>query len=107
MKKWRQYSRYTLPMWIAIANILLWNGGAGHTVVIHSEDPDEIHLFSTVMAAGRILINTPAMHGILGETTKLPVSFMQACGSFGRNNSTDPLTWRHLVNIKRVAHGQR
>ncbi|MDE9535328.1 aldehyde dehydrogenase family protein [Xenorhabdus bovienii] len=90
---------------ISLAYSLICNEGAGHTAVIHSEDPDEIHQFSTVMPAGRILVNTSATQGMLGETTELPVSFMQGSGTFGHNHSTDPIIWKHLVNIKRVAYG--
>ncbi|HEY8066893.1 MAG TPA: aldehyde dehydrogenase family protein [Methylosinus sp.] len=88
------------------AAALLWSEGAGHTAVIHSSDPVEIDAFATAMPAGRILVNTSATHGMLGETSDLPVSFMQGSGSWGGNGTTDPITWRHLVNIKRLAFGR-
>ncbi|WP_340621011.1 aldehyde dehydrogenase family protein [Xenorhabdus siamensis] len=90
---------------IDLSYSLICKEGAGHTAVIHSEDPDEIHQFSLAMPAGRILVNTAATHGMLGETTELPISFMQGSGTFGSNHTTDPIIWKHLVNIKRVAYG--
>lgn len=92
---------------IAFTKQLLWDEGAGHTAVIHSRDPVEIDDYACRMPAGRVLVNTPATHGMLGETTDITVSFMQGCGTFGGNSSTDPVTWRHLVNIKRLAFDRR
>jgi len=34
----------------------------------------------------------------------LECSFMLGCGTFGGNSTTDNITYRHLLNIKRVAH---
>ncbi|MDH2566681.1 aldehyde dehydrogenase family protein [Acinetobacter baumannii] len=87
---------------IDLATELLWQQGAGHTAVIHSHDQKEINDFAEKLSAGRILINMPATHGMLGIYSDLPLSFMQGSGSWGGNISTDPVNWRHLVNIKRV-----
>lgn len=92
---------------IAFTKRLLLSEGAGHTAVIHSRDPVEIDAYAAEMPAGRILVNTPATQGMLGETTDIGVSFMQGCGTWGRNSSTDPVTWRHFVNIKRLAFDRR
>jgi hypothetical protein len=34
----------------------------------------------------------------------LECSFTLGCGTFGGNSTTDNITYRHLLNIKRVAH---
>jgi acetaldehyde dehydrogenase/alcohol dehydrogenase len=80
------------------------NGGLGHTASIFSKREDMIAYFASVMNAGRILVNTPASHGALGGTyNKLKPSLMLACGSGGKNISTDNISVRHLLNIHRIA----
>ncbi len=89
---------------IELAKRMLLDDGAGHTAVIHSKDINAIKAFAEQIPAGRLLVNTPATHGMLGETTEIPRTFMAGCGSWGGNISTDGITWRHLVNIKMLAY---
>lgn len=85
---------------------ILTGQGAGHTAVIHTEDEGRIRRFGLCIPAGRLLVNTPATHGMLGVTTGLPLSFMLGCGTFGGNTTTDAINYRHLLNIKRLALGR-
>jgi acyl-CoA reductase-like NAD-dependent aldehyde dehydrogenase len=86
---------------------LLKVGGAGHTAAIHTNNKVRLEKFSEVMPVGRIMVNTPAVHGMLGLTTDLETSFMLGSGTFGGNITTDGITWRHLLNIKRIAFDVR
>lgn len=80
------------------------NGGLGHTASIFSQDEEKIEYFAKVMNAGRILINSPASQGAVGGTyTSLEPSFTLACGSGGKNITSDNITAKHLINIQRVA----
>ena len=54
--------------------------------------------------AGRILVNSPSVQGVVGLTSRLEPSFTLGCGTFGGNSTTDNVSFRHLLNIKRVAH---
>ncbi|MEW6013947.1 MAG: aldehyde dehydrogenase family protein [Candidatus Zixiibacteriota bacterium] len=83
------------------------NGGLGHTISIFSNSEERIMHFASVMNAGRILVNTPASHGAMGGTfNALRPSLTLACGSGGKNITTDNITARHLLNIQRVARRQ-
>lgn len=84
---------------------LIEKGGAGHTAVIHSFQHTVIDAFAQTIPAGRILVNTPAVQGMSGITTRSPFSLMLGCGTYGGNITTDAIQWRHLVNLKRVAYG--
>lgn len=86
------------------ASELLWQEGTGHTAVIHSHDQQEIEIFAEKLPAGRILVNLPATQGMLGMGSDIPLSFMQGSGTWGGNGSTAPITWRDLVNIKRLSY---
>jgi acetaldehyde dehydrogenase/alcohol dehydrogenase len=79
-------------------------GGLGHTASIFSNDEKKIEYFSSAINAGRILVNTPASQGALGGTyNRLRPSLMLACGTRGKNITTDNISVRHLLNIHRIA----
>jgi acetaldehyde dehydrogenase/alcohol dehydrogenase len=83
---------------------ILRYGGVGHTAVIYSNRPERIEYFSRTLDAGRILVNTPSTQGALGGIyNTLSPSFTLACGSGGRNITTDNISARHLLNIHRIA----
>ncbi|UCD05192.1 MAG: aldehyde dehydrogenase family protein [candidate division WOR-3 bacterium] len=80
------------------------HGGLGHTASIFSTDEEKIRYFSSSINAGRILVNTPASQGALGGTyNRLRPSLMLACGTRGKNITTDNISVRHLLNIHRIA----
>jgi acetaldehyde dehydrogenase/alcohol dehydrogenase len=80
------------------------HGGLGHTISMFSKNEERIQFFASVMNAGRILINTPASYGALGGTYNgLTPSLTLACGSGGKNITTDNISARHLLNIQRIA----
>ena len=78
-------------------------GGEGHTVALHTQDPDEIARFGT-LPAGRILINTPALFGGMGYSAEVDPSFQLGTGTWSGSICSDNVTPLHLINIKRIAH---
>ncbi|WP_086933342.1 aldehyde dehydrogenase family protein [Agarilytica rhodophyticola] len=89
---------------IDLAKDILTHGGAGHTASIFTNSGDNIDNFANHLFAGRLLVNTPATFGMMGVSTDLPLSFMLGSGSWGGNLTTDAVTWRDFINIKRLAH---
>jgi len=89
---------------LRLSRALLDLAGAGHTAVIHSENAARVERFARTMPAGRILVNSPAAQGCCGMTTGLECSLTLGCGTFGGNSTTDNVTFRHLLNVKRVAY---
>jgi len=92
---------------LALSDALLTITGAGHTAVIHTTNPARIERFARVIPAGRILVNSPAAQGCCGMTTGLACSMTLGCGTFGGTSTTDNITFRHLLNVKRVAYPLR
>lgn len=88
---------------LAVCKRLMEIEGSGHTAVLYTADDALARRFGTEISASRILINTPATHGIVGITTCLAPSLTLGCGTFGGNSTTDSVGYRHLLNIKRVA----
>jgi acyl-CoA reductase-like NAD-dependent aldehyde dehydrogenase len=89
---------------IGLSLDLLQREGTGHTAVIHTRDAEAIHRFAAAVPASRILANSPASHGVIGFTTGLMPSLTLGCGTFGSNSTTDNVSYRNLLNIKRLAH---
>lgn len=82
---------------------LIYAGGLGHTASIYANDDAAIDMFTRVMNAGRIVINTPsAQGGVGGIYNLLHPSFTLGCGSGGKNITTQNITATDLINIKRV-----
>ena len=88
---------------LRLCQTLLKITGAGHTAAIHSTNAARVERFARAMPAGRILVNASAAQGCCGMTTGLDCSLTLGCGTFGGNSTTDNVTFRHLLNIKRVA----
>lgn len=86
---------------------LLSLGGKGHSCSIHTNDEKAAQQFGLDMPVSRIMVNTLASIGAAGATTGLIPSLTLGCGSFGGNISSDNITARHLLNIKRIAYGIR
>ena len=82
---------------------ILRYGGMGHTMAIHSQDEQVILEFGLRKPAFRIVVNTPTTLGSIGMTTGLAPSMTLGCGGHGGNITSDNITPRHLLNVKRLA----
>ena len=83
---------------------ILRYGGMGHTMSIHSRNDDVILQFGLKKPAFRIVVNTPTTLGSIGLTTGLDPSMTLGCGGYGGNITSDNISPRHLLNIKRLAY---
>src|SRR5687767_5870918 len=86
---------------------ILRYGGMGHTMSVHSQNDDVILQFGLKKPAFRICVNTPTTHGSIGLTTGLDPAMTLGCGGVGGNSTSDNISPRHLLNLKRVAYGIR
>jgi acetaldehyde dehydrogenase (acetylating) len=86
---------------------ILRYGGMGHTMSIHSRNEQVILEFGLKKPAFRIVVNTPTTHGSIGLTTGLDPAMTLGCGGFGGNITSDNISPRHLLNVKRLAYEVR
>ncbi|ARI76317.1 acetaldehyde dehydrogenase (acetylating) [Halobacillus mangrovi] len=84
---------------------LLNLGGRGHSLSIHTNDDQIARMFGEEMPVSRLMVNTLSSIGAVGATTNLKPSLTLGCGSYGGNITSDNITTRHLINIKRLAYG--
>ncbi|MDR3079260.1 MAG: bifunctional acetaldehyde-CoA/alcohol dehydrogenase [Rickettsiales bacterium] len=89
------------------AQELIELGGNGHTSVLYTgaSSEDRIKYYSDALTTARVLINSPASQGALGDlfNFRLEPSLTLGCGSWGRNSVSENIGVRHLINIKTVA----
>lgn len=93
---------------LAKAQKLVADGGYGHTSVIYANEiaaKDKIARFGDLMKTCRILLNTPAAQGGIGDiyNFKLRPSLTLGCGSWGGNSVSENVSVKHLLNYKTVA----
>lgn len=86
---------------------LLNLGGRGHSLALHTNEEKVAKDFALEMPVSRIMVNTLSSIGAVGATTGLKPSLTLGCGSFGGNITSDNVSARHLINIKRMAYGIR
>ncbi|MEL3971949.1 acetaldehyde dehydrogenase (acetylating) [Rossellomorea oryzaecorticis] len=84
---------------------LLNLGGRGHSLSLHTTDDGVAKEMALEMPVSRIMVNTLSSIGAVGATTGLKPSLTLGCGSFGGNITSDNVSARHLINIKRMAYG--
>ena len=78
--------------------------GAGHTAVVHSSDNGIIERYGEVMKASRIVVNSPASFGAIGDVyNSMAPSLTLGYGSYGKNSVSENVTAKNLVNRKKVA----
>ncbi len=90
------------------ADRLVADGGYGHTSSVYLNETvaqDKLAAFSARMKTCRILVNTPAAQGGIGDlyNFKLAPSLTLGCGSWGGNSVSENVGVKHLINIKTVA----
>ncbi|MGE4273356.1 MAG: acetaldehyde dehydrogenase (acetylating) [Desulfitobacterium sp.] len=98
---------YTVKDWQEACDLcmkLLNNGGVGHSLSIHTENPEMAMKFSE-KPVFRILVNTSSSQGGVGASTGLSPAFTLGCGTWGGSATSDNVTPMHLINIKRIAYG--
>ncbi len=93
---------------IDMADRLVRQGGFGHTAAIYLNPVtarEKLTAFEHRMKACRILVNTPAAQGGIGDlyNFRLAPSLTLGCGSWGGNSVSENVGIRQLLNVKTVA----
>lgn len=90
------------------ADALVRGGGFGHTTAIYIDEhaaKDRLQAFCERMKTCRILVNTPAAQGGIGDlyNFRLTPSLTLGCGSWGGNSVCENVGISELINVKTVA----
>jgi len=90
------------------ADALVRGGGFGHTAAIYIDEDgakERLDAFNQRMKTCRILVNTPAAQGGIGDlyNFRLTPSLTLGCGSWGGNSVCENVGISELINVKTVA----
>jgi acetaldehyde dehydrogenase (acetylating) len=82
---------------------ILYNNGLGHTCGLWARDNEIINAWAMQKPASRIIVNGPTSQGSVGYSTGLTPSMSLGCGALAGNITSENITARHLLNVKRLA----
>ncbi len=78
--------------------------GAGHSVGLHSAVPEHAMRLGLTLPVARVIVDQAHCIATGGSFDNgLPFSLSMGCGTWGRNNFSDNMNWRHYVNITRIS----
>lgn len=89
---------------IEIAQTNLSFEGNGHTAGLHSNNQANIIKAGTELSVSRLIVNAICATTAGGSIQNgLPVTNTLGCGSWGNNSISENFTYKHLLNITRIA----
>ena len=78
--------------------------GAGHSVGLHSAVPERALALGLALPVSRVIVDQAHCIATGGSFDNgLPFSLSMGCGTWGRNNFSDNMNYRHYLNITRIS----
>jgi sulfoacetaldehyde dehydrogenase len=78
--------------------------GAGHSVGLHTTLPERALVLGQQLPVARVILNQAHCIATGGSFDNgLPFSLSMGCGTWGGNNFSDNMNYRHYLNITRVS----
>lgn len=78
--------------------------GAGHSVGLHSAAPERAMRLGLTLPVSRVIVDQAHCIATGGSFNNgLPFSLSMGCGTWGKNNFSDNMNYRHYLNITRVS----
>ena len=86
-----------------LAHELLDNQGAGHSVGIHTNDPDQCYALGHELPTCRVIVNQAHCFATGGAFNNgMPFSLSMGCGSWGGNSIDENLNYKHFMNVTKI-----
>ncbi len=98
------YSYDSFEEAVAIACANLEVEGKGHSVAIHSNNKENLEYAGIKLPVSRVLVNQSCatMNGGAFANALTPTTTL-GCGSWGNNSISENLSYKHLMNVTRIA----
>ena len=78
--------------------------GAGHSVGLHSQIADRALQLGLTLPVSRVIVDQAHCIATGGSFDNgLPFSLSMGCGTWGKNNFSDNMNYRHYLNVTRVS----
>ncbi|MBL0149359.1 MAG: aldehyde dehydrogenase family protein [Ideonella sp.] len=98
---------YTVPDFDAAAETvrrIYAHQGAGHSVGLHSRRPERALQLGLTLPVSRVIVDQAHAIATGGSFDNgLPFSLSMGCGTWGGNNFSDNMNYRHYLNITRIS----
>ena len=86
-----------------VRRIYAWQG-AGHSVGLHTARPEQALQLALTLPVSRVIVDQAHCIATGGSFDNgLPFSLSMGCGTWGRNNFSDNMNYRHYLNITRIS----
>jgi sulfoacetaldehyde dehydrogenase len=86
-----------------VERIYAWQG-AGHSVGLHSALPERALQLGLALPVSRVIVDQAHCIATGGSFDNgLPFSLSMGCGTWGKNNFSDNMNYRHYLNITRIS----
>lgn len=101
-----KYKKFSEAIDIAIEN--LNREGKGHTVSVHTNNPDHLLEVGLRAPVSRVVVNNPSSTTAGGSFVNgLNPTSTLGCGSWGNNSISENFYYKHLLNITRIARPKK
>lgn len=88
---------------VEIVNALQLHQGAGHSVGIHTADPDRPIVLAKAIPTCRVIVNQAHTFATGGAFNNgMPFSLSMGCGSWGGNSIDENLHWKHFMQTTKI-----
>ncbi|MEM7271006.1 MAG: aldehyde dehydrogenase family protein [Pseudomonadota bacterium] len=88
---------------VEITRAIQLHQGAGHSVGLHSADPDRPMTLATAMPTSRVIVNQAHTFATGGSFTNgMPFSLSMGCGAWGGNSVNDNVNYRHFMQSTKI-----
>lgn len=78
--------------------------GAGHSVGLHTKRPDQAMQLALTLPVSRVIVEQAHAIATGGSFDNgLPFSLSMGCGTWGGNNFSDNMNYRHYLNTTRIS----
>jgi sulfoacetaldehyde dehydrogenase len=78
--------------------------GAGHSVGLHSALAERATVLGLTLPVSRVIVDQAHCIATGGSFDNgLPFSLSMGCGTWGKNNFSDNMNYRHYLNITRIS----
>lgn len=87
-----------------LAEALLDIKGKGHSISLHSTDQNRMMHLGLELPVCRVIVNQAHCFATGGSFDNgLPFSLSMGCGTWGGNNTSDNMNYRHYINTTRIS----
>ncbi|MEM8980594.1 MAG: aldehyde dehydrogenase family protein [Pseudomonadota bacterium] len=88
---------------VALTREVQLHQGAGHSVGLHSSDPDRPLTLANAIPTSRVIVNQAHTFATGGSFTNgMPFSLSMGCGTWGGNSVNDNVNYRHFMQSTKI-----